>query len=68
MPKPATQVRADDEPVSLHFAQVLSKHLPEPAVAGIMGPVFQNYKSQWEKAFQEVVLRSEKAKDRYVHY
>ena len=26
MPKPAAQVRADDEPVSLHFTQVLSEH------------------------------------------
>ena len=27
MPEPATQVRADDEPVSLHFTQLLSEHL-----------------------------------------
>ena len=26
MPEPATQVRADDEPVSLHFTQMLSEH------------------------------------------
>ena len=44
--------------------KVLSKHLPEPVVAGIMGPVFQNYRSQWEKAFQEVLLKTEKGKDR----
>ena len=44
--------------------KVLSKHLPEPVLAGIMGPVFQSYKNQWEKAFQEVVVKSEKGKDR----
>ena len=44
--------------------KVLSKHLPEPVVAGIMRPVFQNYRSQWEKAFQEVAVKSEKGKDR----
>ena len=27
MPEPATQVRADDEPVSLHFTQLLGEHL-----------------------------------------
>ena len=26
MPEPATQVRADDEPVSLHFTQLLREH------------------------------------------
>lgn len=48
--------------------KVLAKHLPEPVVAGIMGPVFQNYRSSWEKGFAEVELRSEAAKDRYVGY
>ena len=27
MPEPATQVPADDEPVSLHFTQLLGEHL-----------------------------------------
>ncbi len=44
--------------------KVLSKHLPQPVIAGIMGPVFQNYRAQWEKAFLEVVVKSEKGKDR----
>jgi vacuolar protein sorting-associated protein 54 len=48
--------------------RVLSKHLAESMVAGIMGPVFQNYRSQWERAFHEVELRSEKAKDRYARH
>jgi vacuolar protein sorting-associated protein 54 len=46
--------------------KVLAKHLPEGVVAGIMGPVFANYKQSWEKGFTEVELRSEAAKDRYV--
>ena len=52
------------ETENLH--RVLVKHLPEPVVAGIMGPVFQNYRHSWEKGFGEVELRSEAAKDRYV--
>lgn len=47
--------------------KVLAKHLSEPVVAGIMGPVFQNYRQSWEKGFGEVEVRSEAAKDRYVH-
>ena len=27
MPEPATQIRPDDEPVSLHFTQLLGEHL-----------------------------------------
>lgn len=46
--------------------KVLAKHLSEPVVAGIMGPVFQNYRSSWEKGFGEVELHSEAAKDRFV--
>ncbi|ETN36400.1 uncharacterized protein HMPREF1541_08677 [Cyphellophora europaea CBS 101466] len=46
--------------------KVLGKHLPESIVAGIMGPVFQNYRQSWEKGFGEVELRSEAAKDRLV--
>jgi vacuolar protein sorting-associated protein 54 len=44
--------------------KVLSKHLPEASLRGIMGPVFENYKEMWEKAFGEVVLDSEAAKKR----
>jgi vacuolar protein sorting-associated protein 54 len=45
--------------------KVLTKHLSEPVVAGIMGPVFLNYRQSWEKGFGEVELRSEGAKERY---
>ena len=44
--------------------KVLAKHLPENVVMGIMGPVFQSYRTLWEKAFQEVEVISEKGKER----
>ncbi|KAI6244712.1 Vacuolar protein sorting-associated protein 54 [Erysiphe necator] len=44
--------------------RVLSKHLPKQAVNQIMQPVFENYKEQWSKAFGEVSLVSEMAKER----
>ena len=46
--------------------KVLAKHLPEMTVATIMSPVFTSYREQFTKAFQEVSLRSESAKQRYV--
>ncbi|POS88098.1 hypothetical protein EPUL_000600, partial [Erysiphe pulchra] len=44
--------------------RVLSKHLPEATVNKIMQSVLANYKEQWSKAFGEVSLVSEKAKER----
>ncbi|KAI5310461.1 hypothetical protein KEM55_006847, partial [Ascosphaera atra] len=44
--------------------RVLSKHLPESTVSLIMGPVFENYKTQWTEAFQSATLRSEHARQR----
>ncbi|KIV93007.1 hypothetical protein PV10_04252 [Exophiala mesophila] len=44
--------------------KVLSKHLPEPVVAGIMIPVFASYREQWTKAYQDVNIHSSAAKDR----
>jgi vacuolar protein sorting-associated protein 54 len=52
------------ETSTLH--RVLSKHLPAGTVSMIMQPVFKSYKEQWGKAFGDVVLGSEGAKDRYV--
>ena len=46
------------------LAKVLSKHLPEGAVMGIMGPVFAQYRSQWERAFSEVRVGGEGVKER----
>lgn len=44
--------------------RVLSKHLPEATVNKIMQSVLANYKEQWSKAFGEVSLVSDKAKER----
>jgi len=52
------------ETSTLH--KVLSKHLPSETVRGIMQPVFKSYKEQWGKAFGNVVLGSEDARNRYV--
>jgi vacuolar protein sorting-associated protein 54 len=51
------------ETSTLH--RVLSKHLPESIVHRIMKPVFQSYKEQWGKAFGDVALGSEEARNRY---
>ncbi|RDW88213.1 hypothetical protein BP6252_00245 [Coleophoma cylindrospora] len=50
------------ETITLH--KVLSKHLPEHVVQMIMEPVFKSYKEQLSKAFGDVVLASEEAKER----
>lgn len=44
--------------------KVLAKHLPEMAVAAIMQPVFDSYKEQWSKAYQEVTVKSLAEKER----
>ncbi|KAJ5919617.1 Vacuolar protein sorting-associated protein 54 [Penicillium verhagenii] len=44
--------------------RVLSKHLPEMTVDMIMGPVFNNYRDQWVKAFDEASVESETGKKR----
>ena len=46
--------------------KVLAKHLPENVVMSIMGPVFQSYRNLWEQAYQNVEVRSERGKERYV--
>ncbi|KAJ5104389.1 Vacuolar protein sorting-associated protein 54 [Penicillium alfredii] len=44
--------------------RVLSKHLPDMTVNMIMGPVFNNYREQWAKAFDEASVQSETGKKR----
>ncbi|CAG8952935.1 hypothetical protein HYFRA_00007650 [Hymenoscyphus fraxineus] len=50
------------ETSTLH--RVLNKHLPAMTVKMIMVPVFNNYKDQWGKAFEDAVLGGEGAKTR----
>ena len=45
--------------------RVLSKHLPESTVIMIMDPVFNSYRQQWTKAFEEANVKSETGKQRY---
>ncbi|OQE35410.1 hypothetical protein PENCOP_c013G03102 [Penicillium coprophilum] len=42
--------------------RVLSKHLPDMTVSMIMVPVFNSYRDQWTKAFQEADVRTEAGK------
>lgn len=44
--------------------KVLSKHLPEMSVSTIMTPVFASYRDQLSRAYQDIPLRSEGAKQR----
>ncbi|KAJ5165566.1 Vacuolar protein sorting-associated protein 54 [Penicillium coprophilum] len=44
--------------------RVLSKHLPDMTVSMIMVPVFNSYRDQWTKAFQEADVRTEAGKKR----
>ncbi|KAH8430666.1 uncharacterized protein LDX57_008329 [Aspergillus melleus] len=44
--------------------RVLSKHLPDMTVSMIMDPVFNSYREQWTKAFEEVSITSESGKQR----
>lgn len=44
--------------------RVLAKHLPESTVMMIMNPVFNSYREQWTKAFQEVTVRTEAGRQR----
>ncbi|CAK44375.1 hypothetical protein CBS115989_9045 [Aspergillus niger] len=44
--------------------RVLSKHLPDMTVMMIMDSVFSSYREQWTKAFEEVTVTSETAKER----
>ena len=53
------------ETTTLH--KVLTRHLPENDVRMIMAPVFGNYREKWGKAFQEVTVKTQGAKDRYVN-
>lgn len=47
--------------------RVLSKHMPEGIVRGIMDPVFKSYREQLGKAFQEATVETETGKQRYVY-
>lgn len=51
------------ETSTLH--RVLGKHLPEGRVSMIMTPIFAVYRDVWMKAFGEVVVESEGAKERF---
>ncbi|KAJ5941614.1 hypothetical protein N7516_001782 [Penicillium verrucosum] len=44
--------------------RVLSKHLPDMTVSMIMIPVFNSYRDQWTKAFQEADVQTEAGKKR----
>ncbi|KAL5350422.1 hypothetical protein ACLOAV_003990 [Pseudogymnoascus australis] len=44
--------------------RVLSKHMPEATVLGIMEPVFGSYRDQLGKAFREAPVTTEKGKER----
>ncbi|OQD70749.1 hypothetical protein PENPOL_c001G07525 [Penicillium polonicum] len=44
--------------------RVLSKHLPDMTVSMIMVPVFNSYRDQWTKAFQEADVQTETGKKR----
>jgi vacuolar protein sorting-associated protein 54 len=46
--------------------RVLSKHLPDMTVSMIMVPVFNSYRDQWTKAFQEADVQTEAGKKRLV--
>lgn len=46
--------------------RVLSKHLPDMTVSMIMVPVFNSYRDQWTKAFQEADVQTEDGKKRLV--
>jgi vacuolar protein sorting-associated protein 54 len=50
------------ETTTLH--KVLSKFLPDSTVLMIMDPVFKSYKDQWGKAFNDVVVETDKGKQR----
>ncbi|RDW92797.1 vacuolar protein sorting-associated protein 54 [Aspergillus mulundensis] len=44
--------------------RVLSKHLPEMTVMMIMDPVFNSYRDQWTRAFDEAQIKTEAGKQR----
>lgn len=50
------------ETTTLH--RVLSRHLPDISVQMIMSPVFESYKDQFGKAFQDVEVKSVAGKER----
>ncbi|KAF2754036.1 putative GARP complex component [Pseudovirgaria hyperparasitica] len=50
------------ETLTLH--RVLSKHLPESTVGSIIQPVFESYREQWGKAFEEAVVTRARGKAR----
>ncbi|KAL4967168.1 vacuolar protein sorting-associated protein 54 [Aspergillus stella-maris] len=44
--------------------RVLSRHLPEMTVMMIMDPVFQSYRDQWTRAFDEAQVKTESGKQK----
>lgn len=46
--------------------RVLSKHLPDMTVEMIMVPVFNSYREQWTKAFQEAAVETDAGRKRLV--
>ncbi|KAL2821845.1 Vps54-like protein-domain-containing protein [Aspergillus cavernicola] len=44
--------------------RVLSRHLPEMTVMMIMDPVFNSFRDQWTRAFDEAIITSETGKQR----
>lgn len=54
------------ETATLH--RVLVRHFPEMTIMMIMEPVFKSYRDQWTKAFQEVGVKTESGRQRYLSY
>ncbi|OAL69889.1 hypothetical protein A7D00_5928 [Trichophyton violaceum] len=49
---------------ALTLQRVLSKYLPGSSMSMIIGQVFESYREQWSKAFEDAVIRTENGKSR----
>lgn len=49
---------------ALTLQRVLSKYLPGSSMSMIIGQVFESYREQWGKAFEDAVIRTETGKSR----
>lgn len=45
--------------------RVLSRHLSEPDVAGILAQIFNNYRETWTRAFAEAEIKTPSGKERF---
>jgi len=46
--------------------RVLGRHLAEPDIHGIMSQIARSYQDLWSRAFEDVTVPTQVAKDRYV--